>query len=58
MRDASDYAIGAFLGQWKDNKPYVIYYASCTLDEAQVNYAMTKKQFLAVIFAWKNLNPT
>ena len=28
MCDASDYAIGAVLGQRKDKKPYVIYYAS------------------------------
>jgi len=28
MYDAGDYAIGAVLGQRKDNKPYTIYYAS------------------------------
>ena len=28
MCDASDYAVGAVLGQRKDKKPYVIYYAS------------------------------
>jgi len=49
--DASDYAQGAVLSQWKDNKPYVIYYASHALDEAQVNYAMAGKEFLAVVFA-------
>ena len=27
MCDASDYAIGAILGQRKDKKPHVIYYA-------------------------------
>jgi hypothetical protein len=26
MCDASDYAVGAVLGQRKDKKPYVIYY--------------------------------
>jgi len=51
MCDASDYDIGAILGQPKDNKPYAIYYASRTLDEAQVNYATTEKEFLAVVFA-------
>ena len=40
-----------FLGQRKDNKPYAIYYASRTLDETQVNYATTEKEFLAVVFA-------
>jgi RNase H-like domain found in reverse transcriptase len=34
MCDASDYAVGAVLGQRKDKKPYAIYYASKVLDEA------------------------
>ena len=34
MCDASDFAIGAVLGQREDGKPYVIYYASKTLNEA------------------------
>ena len=50
MCDASDCAVRAILGQRKDNKPYAIYYASQTLDEAQVNYATTEKEFLAVVF--------
>ena len=50
MCAASDYAVGAVLGQRKDNKPYAIYYASQTLDEAQINYATTE-EFLAVVFA-------
>ena len=51
MCDASDYAAGTILGQGKDNKLYAICYASCTLDEAQVNYATTEKEFLAGVFA-------
>ena len=47
----SDYAVGAVLGQRKDKKLHVIYYASRTLDEAQMNYATTEKELLAVIFA-------
>ncbi|KAG7528701.1 Ribonuclease H-like superfamily [Arabidopsis suecica] len=35
MCDASDYAVGAVLGQRIDKKLHVIYYASRTLDEAQ-----------------------
>lgn len=35
MCDASDYAIGAVLGQRKEGKPYVIYYASRTLNSAK-----------------------
>jgi hypothetical protein len=51
MCDASDYAVGAVLGQRKDKKPYVIYYASKTLNEAQMNYSTTEKELLAVVFA-------
>ncbi|WJZ99811.1 hypothetical protein VitviT2T_018226 [Vitis vinifera] len=39
--DAIDFAIGAVLGQREDGKPYVIYYASKTLNEAQRNYTTT-----------------
>jgi len=41
MCDASDYAVGAVLGQREDKKMHAIYYASKTLDGAQVNYATT-----------------
>jgi len=53
MCDASDYAVGAVPGHRKDNKPYAIYYASQTLDDAQVNYATTEKEFFKVVFASK-----
>src|SRR3954454_4217971 len=51
MCDASDYVVGAILGQRVDKKLNVIHYASKTLDSAQRNYATTEKEFLAVIFA-------
>ena len=51
MCDASDFAIGAVLGQREDGKPYVIYNASKTLNEAQRNYRTTEKELLAVVFA-------
>jgi hypothetical protein len=51
MCDASDYAVGAVLGQRKDKKPYVIYYASKTLNSAQMNYTTTEKELLAIVFA-------
>ena len=35
MCDASDFAIGVVLGQREDGKPYVIYYASKTLNIAR-----------------------
>ena len=41
MCDASDYAIGAVLGQREDKKAFVIYYSSKTLDSAQENYKTT-----------------
>ncbi|CAN6554941.1 unnamed protein product [Malus baccata var. baccata] len=51
MCDASDYAIGAVLGQRKNKLPHVIYYASPTLNDAQLNYSTTEKELLAVVFA-------
>jgi len=51
MCDASDYAVGAVLGQRKDKKLHAIYYASRTLDEAQINYATIEKELLAIVFA-------
>ena len=43
MCDASDYTVGAVLGQRKDKKPYAIYYASKVLNEAQFDYTTTEK---------------
>ncbi|CAM8972830.1 unnamed protein product [Rhodiola kirilowii] len=51
MCDASDYAVGAVLGQRDEKKPVVIYNASRTLDSAQRNYSTTEKELLAVVFA-------
>ncbi|CAN6712617.1 unnamed protein product [Malus baccata var. baccata] len=51
MCNASDYALGAVLGQRKDKQPHVIYYASQTLNDAQLNYSTTEKELLAVVFA-------
>src|SRR3954468_17557057 len=51
MCDASDFAVGAVLGQRVDKKLNVIHYASKTLDSAQKNYATTEKELLAVVFA-------
>ncbi|KAM0997088.1 hypothetical protein ACFX2C_007009 [Malus domestica] len=50
MCDASDYALGAVLGQRKDKRPHVIYYASRTLNDAQLNYSTTEKKLLSVVF--------
>ena len=58
MCDASDYVVGAVLGQRVDKKLNVIQYASKTLDNAQRNYdSTTEKEFLAVVFACDKFRP-
>jgi len=57
MCDASHYAVGVVLGHRVDKKPHVIYYASHTLNDAQLNYTMTEKEFLAVIFRFEKFRP-
>ncbi|GJW77134.1 reverse transcriptase domain-containing protein, partial [Tanacetum coccineum] len=49
MCDASDYAVGAVLGQRIDKHFKPIHYASKKMNEAQENYTTTKKELLAVI---------
>ena len=51
MCDASDLAIGAVLRQRAEGKPYVVYYTSKTLNEAQRNITTTEKELLAVVYA-------
>jgi hypothetical protein len=53
MCDVSDYAVGAVLGQRKEGRVHAVYYASKTLSEAQLNYATTEKELLAVVFAFE-----
>ena len=50
MYDANEFAIRAILGQREDGKPYVIYYASKTLNKAQRNYTTTEKELLVIVF--------
>ncbi|GKA64343.1 DNA-directed DNA polymerase [Tanacetum coccineum] len=52
MCDASDFAVGAVLGQ-KDGKNFhPIYFASKTLNSAQQKYTVTEKELMAVVFAF------
>ena len=51
MCDASDLAVGAVLRQRVEGKPYVVYYARKTLNEAQRNFTTTEKELLAVVYA-------
>ena len=50
MCDASDYVVGAVLGQRVEKLPHINYYASKTLNDAQLNY-FTTEELLAVVFA-------
>ncbi|KAM6543139.1 hypothetical protein CsatB_007586 [Cannabis sativa] len=52
MCDASDFAVGAVLGQRREKVFHSIYYASRTLADAQLNYTTTEKELLAVVFAF------
>jgi hypothetical protein len=51
MCDASDYAVGAVLGQRHEKFFHAIYYASRVLIENQFNYSTDNKELLATIFA-------
>ena len=57
MCDASYYAIGAVLGQKSKRIFQVIYYASRTLNDTQLNYAATEKELLAIVFAFDKFRP-
>nr|GEU92623.1 reverse transcriptase domain-containing protein [Tanacetum cinerariifolium] len=54
MCDASDFAIGAVLGQRQDKHFRPIHYASKTMTEAESNYTIIKKEMLAMLFAKKD----
>ena len=57
MCDASDYAVGAVLGQRLDKKPMAICYTSKTLVEAQINYMTTEKELLTLVYALEKFRP-
>nr|GEU51131.1 reverse transcriptase domain-containing protein [Tanacetum cinerariifolium] len=53
MCDASDFAIGVVLGQHQEKHFRHIHYANKTMSEAELNYTMTEKEMLAVVYAFK-----
>ncbi|GJW96504.1 reverse transcriptase domain-containing protein [Tanacetum coccineum] len=58
MCDASDYAIGAVLGQRIEKHFRPIHYASKTMTEAETNYTTTEKEMLAVVYAFEKFHIT
>nr|GFB96982.1 reverse transcriptase domain-containing protein [Tanacetum cinerariifolium] len=54
MCDASDYAVGAVLGQRIEKHFWPIHYASKTMTQAETNYTTTEKEMLAVVYAFEN----
>ncbi|GJW89942.1 reverse transcriptase domain-containing protein [Tanacetum coccineum] len=57
MCDASDFAIGAVLGQRKMKHFQPIHYASKTMTEAQIHYTTTKKEMIDVVYAFEKFRP-
>nr|GEY66555.1 reverse transcriptase domain-containing protein [Tanacetum cinerariifolium] len=53
MCDASDFAIGAVLGQRQDKHFRPIHYASKSMTEAESNYTTTENEMLAVVYAFE-----
>nr|GEU83252.1 reverse transcriptase domain-containing protein [Tanacetum cinerariifolium] len=53
MCDASDFAIGAVLGQRHEKHFKPIHYASKTMTDAESNYTTTEKEMLAVVYAFE-----
>ncbi|GKC08017.1 reverse transcriptase domain-containing protein [Tanacetum coccineum] len=55
MCDASDFPVGAVLGQRKEKHFQPIHYASKTLSDAQTHYTTIEKELLAVVYAFEKL---
>nr|GEX91034.1 reverse transcriptase domain-containing protein [Tanacetum cinerariifolium] len=53
MCDASDFSIGVVLGQRQEKHFRLIHYASKTMTEAESHYTTTKKEMLAVVYAFE-----
>ncbi|GJT37843.1 reverse transcriptase domain-containing protein [Tanacetum coccineum] len=53
MCDASDFALGAVLGQRHEKHFKPIHYASKTMNEAESRYTTTEKEMLAVVYAFE-----
>jgi hypothetical protein len=49
--------VGAVLGQKGEKDSHVIYYASKTLNDAQIKYTTTEKELLAIVYAFDKFRP-
>nr|GEY47329.1 reverse transcriptase domain-containing protein [Tanacetum cinerariifolium] len=57
MCDASDFAIGAVLGQRKMKHLQPIHYASKIMIKAQIHYTTTEKEMFTVVYAFEKFRP-
>nr|GEW74411.1 reverse transcriptase domain-containing protein [Tanacetum cinerariifolium] len=53
MCDASDFTVGAVLGQRIEKQFRPIHYASKTMTEAESNYITTEREMLAIVYAFE-----
>nr|GEY06865.1 reverse transcriptase domain-containing protein [Tanacetum cinerariifolium] len=53
MCDASDYAVGAVLGQSVEKHFLPIHYAIKTMNQSKTNYTTTEKEMLAVVYTFE-----
>ncbi|XP_070020563.1 uncharacterized protein [Nicotiana sylvestris] len=57
MCNASDVVVGTVLEQYINKIFHLVYYASKTMNSAQVNYTVTEKELLAIVFAIETFLP-
>ena len=57
MCDASDFAMGAVLGQRTEKIFKAIYYANKTFNKGQENYSTTENEMLEMVFACEKFRP-
>ena len=55
--DASNYALGGVLSQGPIGQDLPIAFASRTLISAEINYSTIEKEFLAIVFSFKDFRP-
>ncbi|GJX19278.1 reverse transcriptase domain-containing protein [Tanacetum coccineum] len=57
MCDASDFVVGAVLGQRKTKHFQPIHYANKTMTDDQAHYTTAEKELLAVVYAFEKFRP-